>query len=146
MRTTPADKYREDIIALLGAEGLPVTDLPASLGDFRLVMVEDELAGVAGLEIYGSYGLLRSLVVNKNFRNHGTAGRLLSEIEELARSKSIAAIYLLTESAAAYFERKGYDKITRADVPFEVQQSSEFSHVCPQSAIVMKKIIQTWKP
>jgi amino-acid N-acetyltransferase len=48
---------------------------------------------------------------------------------------------LLTETAPGYFETKGYQQITRADVPEEVQQSSEFSHVCPQSAIVMKKII-----
>ena len=141
MKTEQADNYRESIIALLTAEKLPTADLPETLDTFLVTKQDGEVTGVVGLEIYGNFALLRSLAVDKAYRNQGLANTLLTEIEALAASKNLKAIYLLTETAPDYFSRKGYDKITRADVPAEVQQSTEFSHVCPQSAIVMRKFI-----
>jgi len=141
MKIEQADKYRENIIALLTAEKLPVADLPDQLENFAISKKDDDVTGVIGLEIYGDYALLRSLAVNKSFRNQGIADKLLQHIEKLAAAKKLKAIYLLTETVPGYFTRKGYQTITRADVPAEVQQSSEFSHVCPQSAIVMQKPI-----
>ncbi|ASU33191.1 arsenic resistance N-acetyltransferase ArsN2 [Mucilaginibacter xinganensis] len=141
MKTEQAENYRGHIIALLTAEKLPVADLPHSLENFVVSTQNGNLTGVAGLEIYGDYGLLRSLAVDKAFRNRGIADDLLKQAEALAASKNIKAIYLLTETAPAYFARKGYEAITRAGVPAAIQQSSEFSHVCPQSAIVMQKLV-----
>ncbi|MDP9080865.1 MAG: arsenic resistance N-acetyltransferase ArsN2 [Bacteroidota bacterium] len=141
MKTQQADDYREAIIALLTAEKLPTADLPEPLENFVVTTQKDDLTGVIGLELYGDYALLRSLAVNKNYRNQGIAARLLQQAEELAETKGIKTIYLLTETAPGYFSSKGYDTITRTDVPAEVQQSSEFSHVCPQSAIVMQKLL-----
>ena len=68
------------------------------------------------------------------------AKKLLQGIEDLARAKGIKAIYLLTETASGYFIKKGYQEITRNKVPEDVLGSTEVSFVCPQSAIVMKKI------
>ncbi|MDB5135200.1 MAG: hypothetical protein JWP37_1803 [Mucilaginibacter sp.] len=141
MQINQGINYRESIVAMLEAEKLPASDLPATLENFLVVLQNDEVIGVVGLEIYGDYGLLRSLAVSSAWRGHGIAGKLLDKIVALAHSKGLHHIYLLTETAPDYFSRKGYKKITRGDVPVEVQQSSEFSHVCPQSAIVMKKII-----
>ena len=141
MKIEQADKYRESIIALLSAEKLPIADLPGQLENFAVTKQGEEITGVIGLEIYGDYGLLRSLAVNNNFRNQGIANDLLLHIEQLAAAKSLKTIYLLTETAPGYFTRKGYQKINRENVPLPVQQSSEFSHVCPQSAIVMLKPI-----
>ena len=141
MKTEHADKYRETIIALLTAEKLPIADLPEIPENFVVTKQDNEVTGVVGLEIYGDFALLRSLAVDKGHRNMGLANTLLTQIEALATSKKLKAIYLLTETAPDYFSRKGYDKITRADVPAAVQQSSEFSHVCPQSAIVMRKLL-----
>jgi amino-acid N-acetyltransferase len=141
MQINEAINYKAGIVSLLIDEKLPVSDLPASLENFLVVLQDDQVIGVAGLEIYGDYGLLRSLAVNPAFRSQGVAGKLLSQIEALAISKGLSTMYLLTETAPDYFDRKGYAKIIRNDVPVEVQQSSEFSFVCPQSAIVMKKTL-----
>jgi amino-acid N-acetyltransferase len=143
MEITGAINYRESIVALLVAEKLPADDLPANLENFMVAIQNDELIGVVGLELHGRYSLLRSLAVHPDWRGKGVAGKLLREAEILAGSKGSKAIYLLTETAPDYFERKNYIKITRNDVPSEVQQSSEFSHVCPQSAIVMMKTLTT---
>jgi len=139
MNITKATNYREGIIALLSSEKLPTSDLPVSLENFLATIENDELVGVIGLERYGDYGLLRSLAVRSDYRNQNVAGKLVDEIEKLAESESLKAIFLLTETAPDYFSRKGYKIIARSEMPAEVQQSSEFSHVCPQSAIAMKK-------
>jgi len=139
MEIIEATNYREDIVALLSAEKLPVSDLPESLKNFLAVVESDELIGVIGLETYGHYGLLRSLAVHPNSRNQNIAGKLVAQLEKLAVSEGLKSIFLLTETAQDYFSRKGYQAISRAEMPSEVQQSSEFSHVCPQSAIAMKK-------
>jgi amino-acid N-acetyltransferase len=131
--------YRDSVITLLAAEKLPTDDLTPTLGNFLISKDGDDITGVIGLEIYGDYGLLRSLTVKPAFRNQHIAGKLIAEIENLATSKGLKAIFLLTETAPGYFTNKGYQKTTRGEVPAEVQRSTEFSHVCPQSAIVMKK-------
>ncbi|HTD99198.1 MAG TPA: arsenic resistance N-acetyltransferase ArsN2 [Mucilaginibacter sp.] len=141
MQIIEAINYKAGIVSLLIDEKLPVSDLPESLENFLVALQGNDVIGVAGLEIYGDYGLLRSLAVNPVFRSQGIAGKLLSEIEALAISKGLGTMYLLTETAPDYFDRKGYIKTTREDVPVEVRQSSEFSYVCPQSAIVMKKTL-----
>jgi amino-acid N-acetyltransferase len=139
MKIKTAINYRESLEALLTAEHLPVIDLPATLENFVVALQNNEVIGVAGLEVYGDSGLLRSVAVKPGYRGQGLAASLILQAEALALSKGLASVYLLTETAASYFERKGYKQITRAEAPAELQRSSEFSHVCPQSAIVMKK-------
>jgi amino-acid N-acetyltransferase len=137
-----AQPYRAAIIELLAAEKLPVEDLPQTLDSFIVAIQDGEVIGVAGIEIYGAYGLLRSLAVKQEYRSLGIAGKLLGRIDAMSGLKQLSALYLLTETAPGYFEKKNFYKITREDVPAEVQQSTEFSHICPVSAIVMKKILK----
>jgi amino-acid N-acetyltransferase len=144
MEIKNALNYRESIALLLKAEKLPVGDLPDIPDNFVVAVQNDKVVGAAGLEIYGDYGLLRSLVVHPGFRDQGIAAKLVKNIEDRASSKGLKAIYLLTETATGYFLKKNYQKITRADVPAEVQLSSEFSYACPQSAIVMKKNLEIY--
>jgi amino-acid N-acetyltransferase len=141
MQIENAENYRAKVIALLASEKLPTDDLPQTLENFVVAKQGEELIGVAGIEIYDGNGLLRSVAVSAAYRGKGIANQLLDNVEDLAADRSIQAIFLLTETAPEYFSKKGYQKITRAEVPAEVQQSTEFSHVCPQSAIVMKKIL-----
>ncbi len=135
----PAD--RSKIIELLNTANLPVGDLPASLENFFVAIDNDNIIGAIGLEVYGKYGLLRSLIVHPDHRKQSVAGKLIHELENNACDAGLEAIYLLTETAPAYFEKKGFMRVLREDVPAAVQRSSEFSHVCPSSAIVMKKSI-----
>ena len=137
--TKASDNHRPMVIALLLAETLPVEDLPASLDNFFVALNEDKVIGAIGLEQYGNYALLRSMVVHKEHRNKHIASRLVEQLEHYGKKLGISAMYLLTETAPVYFEQKGYQKIKREEVPAALQASSEFSHVCPVSAIVMKK-------
>lgn len=141
MEIKDAKTYRDSIVAMLEGEKLPVSDLSADLDNFLVALENNEVIGAVGLEIYENYGLLRSLAVKPAFQNQGVAGKLLNEIESTAVNKGLTAVYLLTETAPDYFREKNFKLISRAEVPMEVQQSSEFSYACPQSAIVMKKML-----
>ncbi len=133
------NQQRELIVSLLESEGLPVNDLPGDLDNFLVLLNDAKIIGVIGLERYDKSGLLRSLVVDKNYRNKNVASALVAGLEKVADSLELDSIYLLTETAPNYFERKGYKRIERNEVPLPVQSSSEFSTTCPVSAIVMKK-------
>jgi amino-acid N-acetyltransferase len=137
--TKASDNHRALVIALLQAEKLPVDDLPASLDNFFIAMNGHNIVGAIGLEQYGNYALLRSMVVSREYRNKSIASSLVDKLEYYAKTLGISAMYLLTETAPGYFEKKGYQQINREEVPTALQASSEFSHVCPVSAIVMKK-------
>jgi len=134
-----AKNQREDIAAILSAEKLPVDDLPETLDNFLIATENGKLIGVAGMEVYGTYGLLRSVAVLAEYRGKGVAAKLIARLESEAASRGLKNMYLLTETAPEYFAAKGFQKISRDDVPNEIMRSSEFSHVCPVSAIVMKK-------
>jgi amino-acid N-acetyltransferase len=130
---------RDSIIELLRSEKLPVVDLSADLRHFFMATDSGFVVGAIGLEIYERYGLLRSLVVKPEYRKMKVAAGLINEVEKLGKSLGLTGIYLLTETAQGYFTKNGYSAIDRADVPVSLQQSSEFSHVCPSSATVMTK-------
>jgi len=132
---------RQAIEALLVSQKLPVKDLPASLEKFWIVEDGGEIIGVAGLELYKPFGLLRSLAVSPAHRNLGLGNILVRMVEEQAAGLALQSIYLLTETAKVYFEKRGYTVVERDHVPDAIKQSSEFSHVCPVSAAVMQKRI-----
>jgi amino-acid N-acetyltransferase len=135
-----AENYRDSVVQLLNAAKLPVEDLPLSLDNFSVALNdENDVIGVVGVEIYGDYALLRSLAVEPEYRGQGVAKRLLSITERSASLNNVKAIYLITETASVYFGKKGYITVARTQVPDEIKVSSEFSYVCPASAIVMKK-------
>ena len=128
---------------LLAECGLPTADV--TVEGLRHFLVAEgagqagTLAGVVGLEPYGSVGLLRSLAVRESARGHGVARTLVHALEDDALGQDIEQLFLLTTDADGYFERRGYDTVERDDVPDLIRATREFSDLCPASAHVMKK-------
>ncbi len=138
-------EHSSSIKGLLQQNNLPVADLEEGKQTFWIVMDGENIASVIGLEQYGSYGLLRSMATDKNHRDKGMAALLIETLIAGARHNTIKEVYLLTETAATYFEKKGFEKVNRDEVPEEIKQSKEFSHVCPATATVMKKAVPKLK-
>ena len=132
----PAQPAQFDAIArLLRAAGLPVEDLDVSMLDAFVVATEGEVCvGVAGLEIYESYALLRSLAVEPRHRSRGLGAQLVDTVETEAQARGVTALYLLTTTAATFFERVGYTAHDRAAVPPAIAATTEFSSLCPDTA------------
>ena len=135
---TPKDE--QEIKRLLTAGDLHHQDLAKGLlKHFLLARDKSRLIGVVGIEICGQYALLRSLVVDADYRSMGIASRLVDSIERHAASLKLSALYLLTMTAEVFFEKRGYQKSIREFAPAEIQNTSEFANLCPASAACMVK-------
>lgn len=125
---------------LLTESGLPTGDLiEQDLSLFRVVGTPQATDAVSGLERCGDTALIRSIATSPTLRGRGIAGEMVQELEKLAVSQGLKSLYLLTESAEAYFESKGYSEASRSDVPDAIRASRQFSSLCPDSATVMSK-------
>lgn len=108
----------------------------------RIAVIADsggEIAGLIGIETFGTTGLLRSLVVDSRRRNSGLGRMLVDALENHARSRGIDDLWLLTIDAAGFFEQQGYIRKARIDAPQRVRETAEFSHLCPDDAVLMRK-------
>jgi len=135
---------RLSVVALLEAEGLPATDLTdAHLKHFFFTGTDGAPSALVGLEIYGDAALLRSLVVSGPARTQGLGSALVLHAEEYAAAHRVHSLYLLTTTAEAYFERRGYRRIDRSEAPPSIQSTREFSSLCPSSSAFMIKQLKT---
>ena len=128
--------------SFLRENGLPDLGVEECVRNF--VIAEDETGswiGVAGLETHGNNGLLRSVAVRKHSRGKGVGRALVNAVLANASARGLTNVYLLTDDASDYFERLGFRVVDRNDVDATVKTSVEFTEVCPDSAIVMRKTI-----
>jgi N-acetylglutamate synthase-like GNAT family acetyltransferase len=136
-----------DAVRRLVAEaGLPQDGLEDQFGSGYVVAIESgRLIGVAGVERYGRYGLLRSVATAADRRGRGVGNALVEDRVGWAERAGLESIYLLTTTAAGYFPKLGFVAVERAAVPVEIGASREFSSVCPSSAVVMRLALpHTW--
>jgi amino-acid N-acetyltransferase len=128
------------VVALLEAEGLPASDLTEShLEHFFFTGSDGAPSALVGLEIYGEAALLRSLVVTADARTQGVGSALVQHAEGYAAARQVRSIYLLTTTAEAYFEHRGYRRVDRAQAPASIQSTREFASLCPSSSAFMIK-------
>jgi len=133
-----------EIQSLLRANDLPVEDISKTLIEGFLV-AEDasgSVIGIGGLEQLGSRVLLRSLAVAPEARGTGIARALVARLEDNARSCGQQDVWLLT-TAERFFERAGYERVSREDVPGEVRLCRQFAALCPSTASCMRKRLCT---
>ena len=126
--------------ALLLAAELPVGDLdPKKLDGFLIAEDEDVTVGLIGLDVLGTLGLLRSLVVAKDARSSGLGGKLVGALESAAETAGITELWLLTIDAERFFQRHNFEIVDRSAAPDEIRQTDEFSALCPGTAYLMRK-------
>jgi amino-acid N-acetyltransferase len=126
---------------LLVTAGLPVDGVAENFSDFIVAEDESSIAGVIGLERYGTSALLRSAAVSAPSRGTGLGSLLVRRILEHATTRGVRDVYLLTTTAEEYFPRFGFTRATRADVPKPMKVSREFQGACPDSAVVMRRAL-----
>ncbi len=130
----------EDLNAVLGL--LEVSDLPTDgvrdhLEHFVLEFDGDHLIGCAGLEVHAEAGLLRSVAVALDYRSTGLGARLTNAVLEMARSRRLSSLSLLTTTADSYFSRFGFERTERGRLPHSLHASAEFQGACPDTAVAM---------
>lgn len=129
----------EQVRSLLATNKLPSEDLSGDACTVFAATEGNKVIGAIGLEQYNQAGLLRSMVTDPDYRNQGIATQLVDAVFAAANREGITEMYLLTETAEHYFARKGFTAVSRDVAPEALRSSTEFSHVCPASAVFMKK-------
>ncbi len=130
-------------LELLNECGLPYSDLTeSSFETFLGCGDESNPKGIIGLELHGEDALLRSLAISADARGQGCGKELVTKLEELASSKRVRNLYLLTDTAEKYFERLGFVIVERHLVSNSIRDTEEFSSLCSEDAVVMRKAIE----
>ena len=128
------------LVALLSGAGLPVSDLAGPGKQFYGVRRDDgTLVAAGGLEIRGEAALLRSCVVAADRRGERLGRTLVEALVLAAAEAGVNELYLLTETAEAFFAALGFRVVDRARVPAAIAGLSQFVSVCPASATVMTR-------
>ena len=136
-----SDSDRDAVSALLSDSKLATLDSSSQFGPQYVVANDSKgrLVGVAGLEIYETDALLRSVAVAPSFRSRGLGGQLTRDRLQWAVQHGASTIYLLTTDASSYWQRHGFSEISREEAPSAIRSTSQWSGGCSASAIAMKK-------
>ena len=125
------------IVSLLSSYDLPTVDLSGVVSSLFVLDSDGAIIGSGGVEVYGETGLLRSVAVRDSLKGAGFGTVICREIFDRMRAQGLTELYLLTTTAPGFFERMGFTRIDRNDVPADIQGTTEFSTLCPQSAVCM---------
>ncbi|MHB0886051.1 MAG: GNAT family N-acetyltransferase [Bacillota bacterium] len=125
---------------LLKESALGETAFEAQFGlQYAVATAADgRVIGVAGVEVHGDDGLLRSVATDAAWRGLGIGDTLVRDRLAWARGCGLKAVWLLTQTAADYFPRFGFSPADRASAPAALQKSEEFACACPRSAVAMR--------
>ena len=143
LRAEPARPHDlRGALDLLGRSELTEQDVAERWGHYFVVREDDgRVVGVAGLEIHGVDGLLRSVAVDPDYRGQGIAASLVEAAMERARQVRLRAVYLLTTTARDYFARRAFADCPREQAPAGIRESWEYRSGCPSTAAFMKRTV-----
>jgi len=133
-----------DIVAvknLLRAVGLPTDGIGGEFAaGYVLAERNGAVVGVAGVEVYGRSGLLRSVAVEPSQRGLGLGRLLVEDRLHWAAANCLRTVYLLTTTG--FFSKLEFATIERAELATEVKASEEFSRICPETATAMVRRLE----
>ncbi len=129
------------IVDLLRRSKLPIVGIEHHLATAIVAREGNRIVGCAAVEIHGTGGLVRSLAVELSSRGLGLGHQLTNAVLALARARGVRTVYLLTETAPAFFIKFGFSSAKRADLEAAVPTAHEFTTACAADAVVMRKIL-----
>ena len=131
------------LVAALQAEGLPTDDLDEPGRRFYAYRtLTGEIVGYAGRELYGEAALLRSLVVLSPGRGKGAGKAIVARLARRAFDEGGRTAWLMTTSAAGYFEAMGFKRVERTAVPEAVLGTRQAKDLCPSLAVILSRPIR----
>ena len=130
---------REYIERVLSRNGLPVADISEKLSSLYVCETKTKLVGVGGIELHDDAGLLRSVAVEESARGNGYGTIISNKVLARTRAAGVSTAYLLTTTADEFFADLGFEEIPRETVPPSIQTTTEFSDLCPETAVCMKR-------
>ena len=126
------------VLRLLAAASLPTEDVADHARNLFIALEGGEVVGAIEIEDHGSVALMRSLVVSEAHRGRGLAQSLCATALARATTLGLSDVYVLTESAEAWFAARGFARLARDQAPRAVQHTRQFRELCPASAVLMR--------
>jgi amino-acid N-acetyltransferase len=127
------------VLELLKGSELPEIGVQENPGAFVVARKGHDIIGCCGVELHGTDGLLRSLVVAASHRGDGIATALVEHVLSLPEYSHLGSIYLLTTTARGFFPRFSFEVCPRDQAPAAIRASWEFRTGCPDSAVFMRR-------
>ena len=141
LRAEPARAHDlRGALELLGRAELTEQDVGEGWGHYFVVREDDgRVVGVAGLELHGEDGLLRSVAVDEDYRGQGLAGALSRPCSS-ARSAWACARCTCSRPARGTTSRAAASgDCARDAAPPAIRESWEFKNGCPSTAAFMQR-------
>lgn len=135
----PIDGFAPELRGALAAEKLPVDDLTEEGRRFFRVIRRGMTVGFAGYELHGDDALLRSVVVLPDHKGHGIGETTLRLLIEEAIQAGARRGYLITTTAAPFFEKQGFMPVDRDAVPEAILATRQAAILCPASATILTR-------
>jgi N-acetylglutamate synthase-like GNAT family acetyltransferase len=122
----------ESLQAFLSRANRGTDGLTAETINYFLLLenIDGTIRGSLGIEAFGEFGLLRSLVVTP-----GQADKeifvLFDQMVQLAKEKGMKNLFLATNKSVAlpFFELMGFQRVEREELPSEFNQSEHIQHL-----------------
>lgn len=142
LRDINIDADDPGLIAALTAAKLPTDDLgEAGRTFYAYRSLSGATLGYGGCELYGPDAFLRSIVVAPEARGHGIGRNLLPLLLYRAWRQGARTAWLLTTTAANFFETVHFRRCPREQAPAAIQETREAKSLCPVSAVLLSKNI-----
>lgn len=130
------------LIAALKDEQLPVDDLGEPNRTFYVYRsLAGAVLGYGGYELYGPDVFLRSVVVVPQARGKKTGRNLVPLLLYRAYGEGARTAWLLTMSAADFFEKMKFRRRSRDEAPAVILATRQAKALCPASAVLLSKAI-----
>ena len=141
------DAYRiQDLLKKYSAEGeliiRPMGDIFAQIRDFFIIDRKKRPAGMVALHVYWEdLGEIRSLVIEKKYRNKGFGEKLISSAIKEAKSIGIKKVFALTK-IPDFFLKYGFKKISRSKLPHKIWRDCfncpKYPKHCDETAVIYR--------
>jgi len=138
LEISPISATDEKFLAALALDDLPTADLATSRGHYFSAAISEQIVGYGGYESLGRVILLRSIVVVAK-RGLGVGRAIAQSALHDAENGGGEVAFLLTETAAGFFTRLGFEQITRDETPAVVKSHPQYDRLCAETAVIMRK-------
>lgn len=143
LRDTPIGADDAGLNAALRRENLAVDDLSEAGRRFFVYRnLSGAMLGYGGYELYGSDALLRSVIVETDGRGHGIGRNLVALTCYRALRQGARTAWLLTTTAADFFEKLKFKRRAREDAPDAILETRQAQSLCPASAVLLSKKLE----
>lgn len=132
-------KDHPKLIELLNHFNLVTQDIDYNNQLFVSLRQNKCISAIGGLEFHMPYALVRSVAVHPEYQGNGYARIICEALSRQAMSRNVRDLYLLTETAQGFFSKAGFVAVERSVVPDIIKATVQFSTLCPDEAVVMRK-------